>query len=48
MERGQDEGEVKGKIDLVGGEEGYAELCAGCEGSERDGTMPFRSPCCTV
>ena len=30
------------------GEEGYAVICAGCEGSERDGTWPFRPPCYTV
>ena len=27
------------------GEEGYT---AGCEGSERNGTRPLRSSCCTV
>ena len=29
-------------------EEGYAVLCAECEGSERNGMRPFRSPCGTV
>ena len=29
----------------IAGEEGYA---AGCEGGERNGTRPFRSPCCTL
>ena len=27
------------------GKEGYAEICAGCEGSERNGMRPLRSPC---
>ena len=30
------------------GEEGYAALCAGCEGSERNGMKSIRSPCGTV
>ena len=30
------------------GEEGYAALFAGCEGSERIGTRPLRLPCSTV
>ena len=30
------------------GEEGYAALFAGCEGNERNGTRPIRSPCFTV
>ena len=29
-------------------EEGYAVLCAGCEGSKGNGTRQLRSPCCTV
>ena len=29
-------------------EHGYAALCAGCEGSERNGMRPLRSPCCTL
>ena len=36
------------KYTRVAGEEGYAVICVGCEGSERYGTRPFRSPCCTV
>ena len=36
--KGQDGVEVKSMIDLVLGEEGYAAFCAGCEGSERNGT----------
>ena len=30
------------------GEEGYAAMCAGCDGSERDGMRHLRPPCCTV
>ena len=30
------------------GENGYAVICAGCEGGDRDGTRPLRTPCCTV
>ena len=30
------------------GEEGYAVLCVGCEGSEGNGTTPIRSPCGTI
>ena len=48
MERGQDGVEVKNVIDLVAGEEGYAALCAECEGTERNRTRPLRSPYCTV
>ena len=29
-------------------EEGYAAVCAGCEGGERNGMWPLRSPCCTL
>ena len=32
----------------VAGEEGYAVLCAGCKGGERNGMRPLRSPCGTV
>ena len=44
--RGQDGVEVKSMTDLV--KKLYANLCAGCEGSERNGTRPLRSPFCTV
>ena len=30
------------------GEEGYAAIYEGCEGSERNGMGPIRSPCDTV
>ena len=30
------------------GEEGYAALCARCEGRERNQIWPLRSTCCTV
>ena len=30
------------------GNERYDTLCAGCEGSEMNGTRPLRSPCYTV
>ena len=30
------------------GEEGYATICANCEGGERDGSRPLRPLCCTV
>ena len=30
------------------GEEGYAAICAGGEGGERDGMRPLRPPCCTA
>ena len=30
------------------GEEGYAAICAGCEGGEKDGRRPLRPPCYTV
>ena len=29
-------------------EEGYAAICAGCLGGERNGRRPLRSPYCTV
>ena len=29
-------------------EEGYVALCAGWEGSGRNGTRPLGSPCCTM
>ena len=29
-------------------EEENTTLCVGCEGSERNGTRPLGSPCCTV
>ena len=28
--------------------EGFAAICAGCEGGEKDGTRPLRPPCCTM
>ena len=31
----------------VAGEKGYAALCTGCVGGERNGMRPFRPPCCT-
>ena len=46
--RGQDGVEVKDRIDLVLVKRGYGTLCAGCKGSERDGTQPLRPLCCTV
>ena len=30
------------------GKEGYAVICGECEGCQRNGTRPLRSPCCTV
>ena len=30
------------------GEEGYAAICAGCDGGEGNGTIPLRSLYCTV
>ena len=43
MARGQDGVEVKSMIDLGAADKGYASLCSGCEGSERNGTRPLKS-----
>ena len=48
MARGQEGVEIKEYDRSSAGEEGYAAICAGCEGGERDGMRPFRPPCCTV
>ena len=47
MGKGQDSG-GKEHDRSAAGEDGYAGLSAGCEGSERNGTRPIRSPCGTV
>ena len=46
--KGQDIAEVNEHDKSSGGEEGYAELCEGCEGNERNGMRHLRSPCYTV
>ena len=42
--RGQDEEHDRSSV----GEEGYATICAGYEGGERDGMRPFTPPCYSV
>ena len=48
VSRGQDRVEVKSMINLVLVKRICCFLCAGCEGSERNGTRPLKSPYCTV